>query len=231
LNLVTSGTGRGLYDNTDFELEVDPHKMEEANVGNLIVNKYTLLLTTQKLYQNIVESSEFVPREIKSLLYEVSSAVSQKYHDYKYKSVGAFFFLRFVVPSITTPHIYGLLEIPPDEMSQRNLILLAKVLQNLANEVQFGSKEDYMTKLNDFISENINSLHIFLDSIAGSRETIGNFTVPENVKSNALCCLHSYIHNNLNKILSCLESRNPEMTQKLKNTISDLGDPNHLIKN
>ena len=49
-------------------------------------------------------------------------------------------------------------------MAQRRLTLLAKVLQNLANEVQF-TKEPHMASLNDFIVENLDNLHDFYDKL------------------------------------------------------------------
>lgn len=40
----------------------------------------------------------------------------------------------------------------PEQNIRRQLILISKVLQNLANGVQFGDKEKHMTKLNGFLS-------------------------------------------------------------------------------
>ena len=44
--------------------------------------------------------------------------------------------------------------------------MLSKVLQNLANSVEFGEKEAYMTKTNTFIMNNQTSMFEFLDKIA-----------------------------------------------------------------
>lgn len=43
---------------------------------------------------------------------------------------------------------------PTNANSRRLLTLVAKVIQNLSNDVNFGSKESYMMKLNDFIVAN-----------------------------------------------------------------------------
>jgi hypothetical protein len=56
------------------------------------------------------------------------------------KAVGGFFFLRFSCPAITAPHAYGLLENPPNENAQRQLVLIGKVIQNLANMTMPGVK-------------------------------------------------------------------------------------------
>ena len=55
---------------------------------------------------------------------------------------------------------------PPGVELQRQLVLLSKVLQNLANGVRFGKKEDFMIKLNHFIDENITPLYNFYDTIS-----------------------------------------------------------------
>jgi hypothetical protein len=42
------------------------------------------------------------------------------------------------------PQVYGLLKEPPHSTAQRQLILIAKVLQNLANDTLPGKKEGYV---------------------------------------------------------------------------------------
>lgn len=54
------------------------------------------------------------------------------------------------------------------------MILVSKVLQNLANGVEFGSKESHMVALNDFILENMPTVHSFFDNL-----TVSSF-VPSN---------------------------------------------------
>jgi len=46
-------------------------------------------------------------------------------------------------------------------MAQRQLILIAKVMQNLANDTLPGKKEGYMERLNEFITSNQNHLRGF----------------------------------------------------------------------
>jgi hypothetical protein len=53
----------------------------------------------------------------------------------------------------------------PSEKSRRSLILLSKVLQNLANSVEFGEKEAYMLKTNPFIMSNQKGMFEFLDAL------------------------------------------------------------------
>jgi hypothetical protein len=97
-------------------------------------------------------------------LKHLEKTVKVKYPGANYKALGSFLFLRFIVPCVTTPHVYGIYQSPPGDLSQRRLTLLAKVLQNLANEVQF-TKEPHMAGLNDFIVENLTNLHQFYDKL------------------------------------------------------------------
>jgi len=46
------------------------------------------------------------------------------------------------------------------------LILVTKVLQNMANDVRFGSKERYMIPLNAFLDANAASVQAYLASFA-----------------------------------------------------------------
>ncbi|KAI8808270.1 hypothetical protein BJ742DRAFT_286355 [Cladochytrium replicatum] len=67
--------------------------------------------------------------------------------------VGSFLFLRFLVPAITSPDAYGLLEKKISSKARRGLILCGKVVTALCNDVEFGNKEAYLTSLNPFLKE------------------------------------------------------------------------------
>lgn len=54
--------------------------------------------------------------------------------------------------------------VSPDR--RRPLVLLSKTIQNLANEVLFGQKEQFMLPANAFIEANKERIHQFFDEIA-----------------------------------------------------------------
>jgi len=62
-------------------------------------------------------------------------------------------------PLPTTP-----VPVSPDR--RRPLVLLSKTIQNLANEVLFGQKEQFMLPANAFIEANKERIHQFFDEIA-----------------------------------------------------------------
>lgn len=86
----------------------------------------------------------------------------------KYTAVGAFVFLRFFCPAIVAPESEGLVSSAPTKEMRRGLLLIAKVIQNLANNVLFGTKEPYMFPLNPFLVQNIHLVMEFLRDISVS---------------------------------------------------------------
>lgn len=71
---------------------------------------------------------------------------------------------RFISPAIVAPEIIDV-EIPKDDwVLRRGLMLVAKIIQNLANNIFFG-KEPHMIALNDFLKENIVNVTRFLSDL------------------------------------------------------------------
>src|ERR1700744_5773454 len=99
---------------------------------------------------------------------QISSAVMKRFPEAKFTAVGAFIFLRFFCPAIVAPDAEGLIPSAPSKEMRRGLLLIAKVVQNLANNVLFGAKEPYMYPLNDFLSQNIFYVTGFLREISVS---------------------------------------------------------------
>ena len=74
-------------------------------------------------------------------------------------------FLRFMNPAIIMPKNFGLIKVEPTDGAKRQFVLITKVLQNLAAGVEFGKKEAFMTKLNDFIRANSGQMNNFLTEL------------------------------------------------------------------
>jgi hypothetical protein len=90
----------------------------------------------------------------------------KRFPEAKFTAVGAFIFLRFFCPAIVAPDAEGLISSAPSKEMRRGLLLIAKVVQNLANNVLFGAKEPYMFPLNDFLTQNIYRVTTFLREIS-----------------------------------------------------------------
>lgn len=110
----------------------------------------------------------FLPYIDSNALSQISAAVMTRFPEAKYTAVGAFIFLRFFCPAIVAPEAEGLVSVAPSKEMRRGLLLIAKVIQNLANNVLFGAKEPYMYPLNDFLAQNIYRVTQFLREISVS---------------------------------------------------------------
>jgi hypothetical protein len=78
------------------------------------------------------------------------------------KAIGSHLLLRLINPAILLPESYGISPVPPSPEARRQLLLVTKVLQNLANDVRFGNKEQHMSPMNTFLDNNQDSFNQFL---------------------------------------------------------------------
>jgi len=77
-----------------------------------------------------------------------------------------FIFLRFFCAAILSPNLFQLMETSQSKQTPRNLMLISKVLMNLANMVEFGEKEQYMKVMNEFISLNTPVFKDYINNIS-----------------------------------------------------------------
>jgi len=206
-------------------LEVDPSKMDEAQDDQ--VNTLQLWLIAQKLFSSLAKSTSTVPSEIRQILKHVFDETSKKFEEHDaYKAMGAFFFLRFVCPSLMAPQLYGLLKMPPHSIAQRQLVLLAKVLQNLANDTLPGKKEGYMAKLDEFITSNQDALRRFYDNII-AHSTEGPSVspkVPEQANLNSLGVIHQQISTTYDKLGPVIQQEDEQLESKVAQVLESIGD-------
>lgn len=89
---------------------------------------------------------------------------SLQWAESKYSAVGGFLFLRFICPAIVSPET---VDLPVDPSFRKGLLLITKIMQNLANNVLFG-KEQHMMVLNGLLEDNILSVTHFLSEVVVS---------------------------------------------------------------
>ncbi|KAI0973171.1 GTPase [Xylaria arbuscula] len=148
----------------DLDLELDPARLSSPE--ELQRNAMQLRIVAKVFIDDICASSVHIPPSFRRICSIISTAVMPRFQEAKYTAVGAFIFLRFFCPAIVAPDSEKLVNEPPSKEMRRGLLLIAKVIQNLANNVLFGAKEPYMYPLNDFLTQNIYKVTTFLREIS-----------------------------------------------------------------
>ncbi|TGZ81752.1 hypothetical protein EX30DRAFT_254963 [Ascodesmis nigricans] len=149
----------------DLDLEMDP-KRGGLSDEELERNGQELRHCAKVFIDEITSSADIVPETFKSICHCIATCVTAKFPEAKYTAVGAFIFLRFFCPAIVSPDTEGLISSPLTKEMRRGLMLIAKIIQGLANNVLFVAKESYMIPLNDFLTGNICQVIQFLRDIS-----------------------------------------------------------------
>lgn len=222
----------------DLDFELDPARVNSQD--ELKKNAVQLQIVAKVFIDDICASSSRIPPEFRVICNIISSAVTKRFPEAKYTAVGAFIFLRFFCPAIVAPDVEGLVSDPPSKEMRRGLLLIAKIVQNLANNVLFGAKEPYMFPLNEFLSQNIYDVTNFLRKISVAPESMEKSVASDAVDFGASVALHRFVYDHWEQLRQRLathkqrdhvrspgerpRSRTPTM-DTLKNLITNLGPP------
>lgn len=127
--------------------ELNPSKIESHNVSQRACeNLQNLLNLLDELVSNIYDSVSYYPLPVRYLFSCLQRTVIQRWPNetlIKTRVVSSFLFLRLICPTILNPKQFNLINETPSENAIRNLTLVAKCLQNLANLVE-TSKVSHM---------------------------------------------------------------------------------------
>jgi len=182
LRSVLSDLVTKVVSDKDLKLEIDPRKLNSYDDEVTVVgygkkdaetqikeNQAALYEMSQMFLDRITDPAvvEEMPREIRAIADYTAESALKYAPDSLAPLVGGFIMLRFFSPAIVTPEYSKLLssDIVPSKRGKRNLVLLAKVLQNASNGVLFGGKEDFMTCMNSFIIANKTKMSNYFNHI------------------------------------------------------------------
>lgn len=148
-------------------LELDPARIEtesrEQLDSKLDANVRNLMRVSQIVVDNICASSRWLPNSLRTICRTLSELAATKFPEARFTAVGAFMILRFISPAIVSQGTDGSApELSAD--ARRGLVMVAKVVTNLANNVLF--KEPFMTSINDFLEANVAQMTRFFYELA-----------------------------------------------------------------
>ncbi|EAU93112.2 GTPase activating protein [Coprinopsis cinerea okayama7 len=157
-------------------IEVDPVKSGKSN-KEVEKNVEQLIYWCQEFWNQIYAVRNECPIELRRLFLTIRKLVEERCRnengsiganrDLPKQSVSAFVFLRFIVPAILHPHLFGLCPGLPSDPVKRSLTLIAKVIQSLANLNASAQKEAFMRGIKDFLANSLSAMVDYIAAVSG----------------------------------------------------------------
>ncbi|CAO3639828.1 unnamed protein product [Cunninghamella echinulata] len=230
-------------DETMYEL--DPQKLGVNDDINR--NKANVIRATELLLDAICASAKNAPRPFREELHLIATAVRNRFPEAKYTAVGGIVILRLFGPAIVSPEHAGFTKaaIPKNNNIRKLLLQATRVIQNLASNILFGSKETHMIMLNDFLTNNIYRVTSFLREISSLPKDIIQEEERKNtvhLDQNGYIRLHRYLSENIERMTRDLSNRRSKSgatgthsllelkrtMDRLSNLLAQLGRPSEI---
>ncbi|KAI8433311.1 hypothetical protein MSG28_015359 [Choristoneura fumiferana] len=221
-------------DQPELSFEADPARLEPSQ--DIEINRSNLIDLTKEVFNRIVNSADKFPPQLRSMCHCLYQVLSKRFAQFPQTSVGAVgtvLFLRFINPAIVSPQEMGIVSRPVPAQVKRGLMLMSKILQNIANHVEF-SKEQHMLPFNDFLRAHFEAGRKFFIQIASDCESVDQTSHNLSFISDAnVVALHRLLWNHQERIgdyLSC--SRDHKAVgrrpfDKMATLLAYLGPPEH----
>lgn len=202
----------------------DVQKLIQTRIGEL--GKIT-----DAFISALIDSMPTIPYGIRWICKQIRKLMIQYFPDsneaHHCSMIGGFFLLRFVNPAIVTPQAFMLVDTKLSAPTRRNLTLLAKVMQNLANNVKFGGvKEAYMEPLNVVLDRNRDRMNEFLLALTEVEDlaTVGGIdkyialgkteTTTINISLNEMYFIHALLQQNRAALMP-VDAENNQLLEKI----------------
>ncbi|CAI2726555.1 unnamed protein product [Schistosoma spindalis] len=197
--------------------------------GTLIGNQIMLLRYFDVVWRAIQSSLNYFPSVLIRLFSSFREALETiRGSEFCDNLISGCIFLRLICPALLSPSLFGLISAFPSEPAcQRNLTLLAKSLQSLANFSTFDDKEPYMRFLNGYVSYQLSLMRMFIRSIS-----------PSSLKSHNNDMIHNVVTGSAtvdNEMLSSPTNSSQQIKRstlvKIQNNVKDTIDENCELAN
>ena len=193
--------------NASDTAEVDSSKLKKDEDVNL--NRWTLMAATQKILLAIIRGTDTMPTQMREICQYLQHQCLVKFEDSRHTSVGGYIFLRLFCPALTSPVQFGLTKTKPNDQATRMLILISKALQNLANGIEFGGKEKHMIQINELVTQNLEKVRQYFDTISMVPENAARSPIipmPKDVRQRALACVFQTMLSNRDTLDAALKN-------------------------
>ncbi|MDB4286384.1 RasGAP domain-containing protein, partial [bacterium] len=147
-------------------------QLTQENQEAVLQNRRDLLVHANKLLATL--TSTVPPDQVCLLSHTTIDAFEKKFpeanKENSYEKVGGMIFLRYLLPPLIGNDWLVKEELgsfTPEEWAagKRTAVLASKMMQNLANNKDFSSKESYMTAFNPWIASNQGTMNDYFDRV------------------------------------------------------------------
>ncbi|KAF8324598.1 uncharacterized protein EI90DRAFT_3157325 [Cantharellus anzutake] len=186
--------------------EVDPNKLRPNE--DIETNAENLRIVTQAFLNVVVGSVDIVPPMIRELCEHIARRVEERGERGKEKdaispAIGAFVFLRFISPAVVSPWLIDMDAPFQNAKIRRGLVFVAKIVQNLANNVRFG-REKFMVPFNRFLAQNIEPVTQYVKALLsptpGTNDLDNQATIGSPYDETDHMLLHKFMQKNADSI-------------------------------
>lgn len=213
-------------DQYTFDLTISPDKFglrERTATEN--VKRFMKVLN---IFANaFCDSFNMMPSSFKEICKVIYDAVAPRFPEAAITSVGSFLFLRFFCPAIVAPQSEGLVNHHLNKDVRKALLMLAKIIQNMANGKLYTLKIPLLydrmmelNRINDNIANFIRNSAINHPTHLASELTVIDPVSPSDVKTvmeNARF-IHSFLYNHWDKINKIILGENNQIKGSISST-------------
>ncbi|KAI6209250.1 putative Ras GTPase-activating protein [Aphelenchoides besseyi] len=211
--------------------EVDPTKLQNPSNSTIETNRKRLLEAIRTVWDRIVRSTPIFPQQLREVFDSLRDKLRERNKsELSDKLVSASIFLRYLCPAILSPSLFGLVSEYPSQNALRNLTLIAKTLQTLANFTKFCGKESFMEFMNGFVTEKTIEMKRYLVEISEppntskKAQTASNSDIDGEIDfGKELSCLHSYLEENWSQEMYEKAAIDDENMVELQTIVTEIG--------
>lgn len=213
----------------------DEQAMENPLVAKIVKeHSQQLLDISDNILNRIIECVDSIPMGMRWICKQLGQLCRQRFPDadkYQIGSImGGYINLRFFNPVIVTPDALNFISTKPSRSMRRNLVLIAKVLQNLSNGLEFGDKEQFMSVVNTFIRSRKEVIQAYFEKLAQVEDLEDVWEIDKlqehesNKPINLMLSQIHLCHKTLYTNLDALCPKTPEH-EELRKIVESLGVP------
>ncbi|XP_070541740.1 ras GTPase-activating-like protein IQGAP1 isoform X2 [Ptychodera flava] len=203
----------------------------------------TLHKLTDKFFHSIVSSVDKLPYGIRIICKVLLDSLDEKFPDASdeeiLKVIGNLVYYRYMNPAIVAPDAFDIIDVGPERgltmQKRRNLGSIAKILQFAASNKMFEGESEYMSSLNDYITQSHIKFRQYFAAAAQVPNLEAKFNMDEYtdfttttkpviyITAQEICDTHALLLEHVDAIA-------PDASDSLHELLDDLGDQQPSIE-